>query len=121
MRKLSWMFVLAIAATGVSQVAANNRLKSISDVMKEGHKGNPALCAKASKGTATKEEVKILVALYTDMGMNKPSKGDVDEWKKKCDTLLAATKKLEADPTNKAAVKAFAAAVNCGGCHKTFK
>lgn len=122
MRKFAWMIVLAVATAGVTQVAAvNNRAKSISDIMVEGHKGSPALCAKASKGMASKDDIKVLVALYTDLGMNKPSKGDADSWKQKCDALLAAAKGLEKDPTDKAAIKAYAAAVNCAGCHKAHK
>jgi len=121
MRKFAFMFVLAAAAAGVTQVEATNRAKSIKEVMAEAHKGNPALCAKASKGIASKGDVETLVVLYTDLAAGKPNKGDADAWKKACDTLLTATKGLLKDPSDKGAVKAYAAAVNCAGCHKSFK
>lgn len=121
MRKLAWFVALSFTVIGVTQVAATNRAKTISEIMNEGHKGNPALCAKASKGMATKDDIKVLVALYTDLAANKPPKGDADSWKQKTEALLTAAKNLEADPTNKAAVAAYAKAVNCAGCHKAHK
>ena len=120
MRKLICLAVIAAVAASVSQLGAAAN-KTIKDVMAEGHKGKPALCGLASQGKASKADMDKLVALYEDLGKNKPSKGDEAAWKKKCEALLAAAKKLAADPADKAAVKAYADAVNCKACHNDFK
>lgn len=99
-------------------IAADEKPKSIKDVMVEGHKGKTPLCAKASKGEASKEEAEKLLALYTDMAKNEPKKGDKEEWKKKCEALITASKALVADQKDNAAYKA---AVNCKACHMIYK
>lgn len=122
MKKLLCGAVVALAVVVAGTVGAKTLApKEISDIMKEGHKGSPALCAKASQGKASADDVKKLVELYTDLGKNKAPKGDAEAWKKKCDDLLAAAKKLAADPTDKDAVAAYKKAVNCAGCHKDHK
>jgi hypothetical protein len=122
MRKLIGLALFALVVGGVSWAGSPAVApKTIKDVMGEGHKGKPALCGLASTGKASKDDIKKLVALYEDLGKNDPPKGDKTAWKKKCDDLLAAAKKLEGDPADKAAIKAYASAVNCKGCHTDHK
>jgi hypothetical protein len=125
MKKLLCGAVAALALLVVGQIGATNLApKTIKEVMAEGHKaakGETPLCGKANAGKATKEEAAKLLALYEDMAKSTPKKGDAAAWKTKCEALIAATKKLAADPTNKDAVAAYKAAVNCMGCHKDHK
>jgi hypothetical protein len=122
MRGLFCLGVFVVGIAGVSGAGSSTLApKTIKEVMAEGHKGKPALCGLANTGKASKDDIKKLVALYEDLGKSDPPKGDKAAWKKKCDDLLTATKALEKDPADKAAVKAYAAAVNCKGCHTDHK
>jgi hypothetical protein len=121
MRKIMVVSVLALAAAFVTNVEARKAAKTTKQVMAEAHKGKPPLCGKASTGMATKEEAETLVVLYTDMANDKPKKGDADDWKKRCQALVDASKALAKDPKNKDAVAAYKAAVACKGCHDSFK
>jgi hypothetical protein len=114
------LVVLTVGQTGAKNLAP----KTIKEVMAEGHKapkGETPLCGKANAGKATKEEAAKLLALYEDMARGKPSKGDEASWKSKCEALIAATKKLAANPEDKDAVAAYKAAVNCMGCHSAHR
>jgi len=115
--------VLLGAILIVDRVGAKNLApKTIKEIMTEGHKppekGQPPLCAKASQGKASKDEVKKLVELYQDLSKNKPPKGDEDDFKKKATALVSATKKLAEDPTDTDAIAGYKKAVNCAACHK---
>lgn len=122
MRKLFCLAAVAAVALFVAEVDARAKAaKSIKAVMGEGFKGDKALCAKASSGKATKDEVNQLVALVEDMSQGTPKKGDQKVWKEKCDVLLSAAKKLADNPADPAAVKAFGAAANCKACHSQYK
>lgn len=123
MRDLFCLALFGAAVGGVSLAGSPNALapKSIKEIMNEGHKGKSALCGLASTGKASREDVKKLLAMYEDMGKCDPPKGDKAAWKKKCDALVVAAKKLEADPTDKAAMKEYSAAVNCKACHTDHK
>jgi hypothetical protein len=114
--------VAALAVLLVGQTGAKNLApKTIKEVMTEGHKGSPALCAKANMGKATKEEAAKLLALYEDLPKAKPPKGEEASWKKKTEDLIAATKKLAANPEDKDAIAGYKAAVNCMGCHSAHR
>jgi hypothetical protein len=127
MRTLLCGTVVALASLLIiDQIGARNLApKSIKEVMSEGHKApekdKPPLCGKASNGLASKDELKLLVSLYQDMSTQKPPKGDEEAFKKKADTLLAVTKKLAEDPTDKEAIAAYKKAVNCMACHAEHK
>lgn len=111
--------VLSVAVFGLMAfpvTAEDKEPVPISDIMKAHKEG---LHKKAAMGTATPEEMKKLVSLYTDLGKNEPPKGDEESWKKLCDALLTATKDLAEGKPGAAA--AFNKAVNCAGCHKAHK
>ncbi len=116
-------FVLA-AAVAVGAVAGlgayrADDVKDIETIMDKAHKGDPSLYKQVVTGKASKDDQKLLLALYTDLGKNKPPKGTESDWKKKCDALVAAAKDVVADKPN--ATKALAAAANCKACHSVHK
>jgi hypothetical protein len=121
MKKLLSGAALAAALAFVTQASAVNANKSIKDVMGEGHKGKPALCAKANQGKASKAECETLLSLYEDLAKNKPPRGSEADWKKRTNALVSATKKLVADPANSKAIGEYKTAVNCKGCHDAHK
>ena len=102
----------------ISVVIAQDKAKySIKDVMKEHKKGG--LKDKLSDGTATAEEKKKAVEMYTEMAKNKPPKGDDDSWKKLNDSLIAAVKDVESGKDG--GVDAYKKAVACKACHDNHK
>ena len=86
---------------------------SIKDVMKKCMKGDGALCKKVVGGTATADEKKLLVEMFTALAAAKPPAGDADSWKAKTSALVAAATSADADALKKAA--------NCAACHKVHK
>ena len=114
---LVMLAVLAVGGVGAEKA----KPKTIKEIMKEGHTGEPALCAKASKGEASKDEAAKLVSLYEDLAVSKPPQGNPNRWKTKTTALVDATKKLASDPANEDAVAGFKKAVNCAGCHGEYK
>jgi hypothetical protein len=80
---------------------------SIKVIMQKAMKGK--LCGSVILGTASDDDKKQLIALFKDLGENKPPKGAEDDWKKRTKALLdAATKD---DPV------ALKKAANCTECH----
>ncbi len=92
---------------------------SIKQVMGKFHKGNPALCGKASKGQASEAELKEMLAGYEAICAQKPPKGDEEAWKAKCTALVNATKALI--EKKEGAATAYGTAVNCKSCHDAHK
>lgn len=84
---------------------------TIKEVMKKAMKGG--LCGKVASGKANEDEKKELIALFTDLGKNKPPKGDETAWKEKTKALLDAAKADDG--------KALKKAANCKACHDVFK
>jgi cytochrome c553 len=94
----------------------------IEAIMEKVHKGGEtSLRNKAVAGKATKEDLAILVEYYTELGKNTPPKGDKASWKKKTDAVLAAAKKVAANPKDADALKAYGKATNCTACHDVHK
>ena len=114
--------VVAVMLSGLVLVNSANADEekpkySISDVMKKAHKGG--LLKKAKAGEASKEEMKMLVAMYEAMAQNKPPKGDAAAWKKRTTAIVASAKALAEG--KKGAKARLTRATNCGSCHKAFK
>ena len=87
-------------------------------VMKGAHaKGK--LKDKVVAGTASAEEKKQLVEMYTALAANKPPKGEEASWKEKTAALLAAAKDAEAGKDGAGA--ALGKAANCMACHSAHK
>jgi hypothetical protein len=109
-----------LSVTGL--IAADAKVNPIKDAMakyNKAPKGTDKICDKASKGTATKEEIKGMLAAYTAMAAAKPPQGDEAKWKKLCADLVNATAAL--DKGEAGAAQKFEAAVNCKACHSEFK
>ncbi len=71
------------------------------------------LCGKVANGTASEDEKKQLVALFTHLAATKCPKGDPESWKAKTTVLLEAAQSGNADALRKAA--------NCKNCHSEHK
>lgn len=123
MKKMAcWGIGLALLfALGVVTTTSGGEDKdvSIKDVMKKVHSGKPPVCAKISKGEASKEEKELAVKMYEGLVKAKPPKGDADSWKEKTEALLAAAKACLAD--DKDGVDKYKKAVNCKACHEAHK
>jgi hypothetical protein len=115
---LAGVAVGALAGLGVFR-AADTEVKDIETIMEKAHKGDPPLFKQVITGKASKEEQKELLALYIDLGKNKPPKGSAASWKKRTDALVDATKAVIAEKPD--AGKALAAAAQCQACHKEHK
>jgi hypothetical protein len=122
-------FLLAVATLtvmarfGVSWAAdkPDKDVKDIEDIMNAAHneKEDPNLLGRVLSGKATKEEKQKLLSLYMDLGKNKPPKGSAEDWKKRTDALVAATKDFIADKPDAAA--ALKKAAFCKACHLAHK
>jgi hypothetical protein len=124
MKKLLCGALVALAVLAVGTMNAKNAAepKTIETIMEEAHAGNQkSLRGKVISGKGTADEAKKLLALYEDLGKNKPPKGDAAAWKKKNDTIIAAAKKVAEKPDDAAATKALGTATACAGCHKDHK
>jgi hypothetical protein len=116
---LAGVAVGALAGLGVYR-AADAEVKDIETIMDKAHKPQQSsLYKQVVAGKASKEQQKELLALYTDLGKNKPPKGSAAEWKKRTDALVAATKDvIDGKPD---ATKALAKAASCSKCHEAHK
>ncbi len=115
---LAAVAVGALAGLGVYR-AADGDVKDIEAIMDAAHKGKPSLYAQVKDGKASKDQQKELLALYKDLGKNKPPKGSEAEWKKRTDALVTAAEGVVAGKPG--ATAALAKAANCKACHEQFK
>jgi len=107
---------LAVARANAADDSAKLTIKQI---MEKAHKGRDAVVVKVRSGKGTPEEISTLLGYYKMMEELDPPKGDPAKWKTKVHTLVLATEALQSGEDG--AVKKFAAAVNCGSCHSTFR
>jgi len=124
MRKVLTVAAVALAAaalTGWAAYAADGDPKfTIGEVMDKAHKGGKdSLLRKVADGKGAKADKELLVELYTELGKNKPPKGDAKAWKTKTDALVKASKGVLADEAP--AAKALVKAANCMACHNAHK
>ncbi len=88
---------------------------SVKEVMKK----HDDLQKKVKKGTASDDDKKKLLELYTAMSKNKAPAGDAENWKKLNDALVKSTQDV-VDNKDGAKVE-FEKAVNCKTCHDAHK
>ena len=117
---------LSVSLVGVTiaEEKADKKPATIKEVMKKAHsapKGEEKMCQKFAAGKLSEAEVKDLVALYADLGKNKPPKGDEDSWKAKTSALAAAAKDLAANPKKEDSVAAYKKALDCMSCHSVHR
>lgn len=106
--------LLAIAVS-LATASAGDATKKI---MKDLHKPEDAMCKKVGRGEATDADLATLLKAYQDMCADTPAKGAKAIWVEKCQALIAAVKKVQA---NKSDTGDFKKAVNCKACHDMFK
>jgi cytochrome c556 len=125
MRKVMYgcLAVLAVSLVGFSMAEEKkDKPKAIKVIMKTAHtapEGEDPLCKKFAGGKTSEDETKTILALYEDLGKNKPPQGDEDEWKAKTKALLSAAKDVAAK--KEGGTDAFKKAINCKDCHETFR
>lgn len=91
----------------------------IKTAMKKYHKPDDAICKKVSDGKGTDADLATLLKVYQEICAATPPKGDKAEWVKKCQTVIGAVKKIQANDAS--GVAAFKEAVNCKACHADHK
>jgi hypothetical protein len=114
--------LLAVAFAGMTVLgAADDKPKyDIEAIMGKAHgENNDKLLKKVLSGKASDAEKKELLELYTELGKNKPPKGDAKDWKKKTDALVSAAKDVAGG--KKEAEKGLEKAANCKTCHEAHR
>lgn len=99
--------------------AAQDKPKSIKDVMNSTHKGKDSMVSKVAAGKGSDDDHKKLLELYEFMATQKPEKGDEASWKSKTTTLVTVSKDLVDKKAG--AADAFKKASDCKGCHSVHK
>ncbi len=114
------LMVMAFAGLTVCGAGDEKPKYDIETIMDKAHgEKNDKLLKKVLDGKADAAEKKQLLELYTELGKNKPPKGDAKSWKDKCDALVSATQEV-VDGKDKG-VGDLKKASNCGACHKAHK
>jgi len=113
--------LLAVAFVGLTVLAAaDDKPKyDIETIMEKAHDEDNGILQKVVAGKADATEKKTLVELYTELGKNKPPKGEAKSWKDKTTALVAAAKQV-ADGKDDG-VKNLKKAADCKGCHSVHK
>jgi hypothetical protein len=118
---------IVAAALGVSLVggsaayrAADKDNLDIETIMQKAHTPVAKSLFKAVvSGGANQEQKEKLLKLYSDLGKNKPPKGDEEDWKKRTDAIVKAAKDVVDD--KEGSLKELKTAVNCKACHDLHK
>ena len=135
-KKFRVMTVVALVAFAVTVTvggltAAEDKVPTVSEIMKLGHAGGKSLIAKVK--TAVKgekwDDAKVpadALKVFGDaLGKNKPEKGDADSWKKLTDKYKTNTAAAAAGVEKKDAAAVTAALGKIGGsckeCHDSHK
>jgi len=110
-----------VAGTGDTSAAQKDEPKyTIKEVMGKAHKGKDALLNKVKGGKATDAEAKELLVMYEALAMNKPPKGDLEDFKKRAGALIEGAK-LVVDGKKDDGIAKLNAAADCKGCHAVHK
>jgi hypothetical protein len=112
--------LLVVAGSGAFRAADTDKPKyTIEEIMEKAHDKDSGILPKVMKGNGSKDDKQTLVELYTELGKNKPPKGEAKSWKDKTDALLAAAKSVAAD--EKESLPKLKKASACMDCHKLHK
>lgn len=120
-------FALTVSVGGL--FAADEKVPTVSEIMKVGHAGGKSLISKiktsvkGAKWDDAKTSADALKVFGEALGKNKPEKGDADSWKKFAEAYKASTAAAAAAADKKDA-KALTAAlgkIDCKGCHAAHK
>ena len=99
--------------------AAQDKPKTVKEVMAAAHKGKDSMVARASGGKGTEDDHKKLLEYYEFMATQKPAQGDEASWKAKTAALVAAAKDLVDKKAG--AADELKKASDCKGCHSIHK
>lgn len=94
-------------------------IERVMKVCNKAPKGTPTLAEKVIDGSATEEETKKLIASYRTLKGTKPEKGDLADWNKRVEALLAAVDGIEKKEPG--AADKFEDANSCKSCHNAHK
>lgn len=124
--RIALYFAFAGAVTllgmGAYRAAAFDDPMTIETIMQKAHtapKGKVSLYKLVVDDKATQAQKDQLVDLYKDLAKNKPPKGSEDDWKKRCQALLAAAKDVAAGKARD--TKSLQKAASCMSCHDAHK
>ena len=104
-------------AAGLVSVRADDAPKyTIKQVMDMAHKGKDSLYNKITKTTtATDDDKKKLVELYTALAADHPKMNDDDDWKTRTAAMVAAAQDVAAGKDG--SIDTLKKAVACSDCH----
>jgi hypothetical protein len=109
----------AFASLSVFGAADEKPKYDIETIMEKAHDKDSGIYHKVVANKASDEQKKELLVLYTELGKNKPPKGDAKSWKDKTTALVSAAKEVvDGKGTGVADLKK---AANCMSCHKVHK
>ncbi len=113
--------LLGLAAGLVSVRADDPAPKyTIKQVMDMAHKGKDSIYNKITKTmTATDDDKKKLVELYTALAADHPKMNDDKDWTDRTQAMLAAAQDVAANKDG--SIDALKKAVACGDCHDLHK
>jgi hypothetical protein len=127
---LGLMAVVLAAGTGArAEDKKDDKLPTISEIMKKGHDKTDGYIAKIrsaakdGKWEDAQKYAKTLAFFGENLGKNKPTKGDAESWEKLTKKYAENTKlalKGTEDKDVKTVNKALGG-INCGECHKVHK
>ncbi len=114
------LLVAAFAGLTVLGAGDDKPKYDIETIMDKAHgEKNDKLLKKILDGKADAAEKKDLLELYTELGKNKPPKGDAKAWKDKTSALVTAAKEV-VDGKDKG-IADLKKASSCMACHKDHK
>jgi hypothetical protein len=113
--------LLAAAFVGLTVVgAADDKPKyDIETIMEKAHDEDNGILKKVVAGKADDKEKKTLLELYTELGKNKPPKGDAKSWKTKTSALVVAAKEVADGKED--GIAHLKKAASCKDCHSIHK
>lgn len=133
-KKLRVVMVVALAAFAVtvgvgSLTAADEKVPTVSEIMKVGHAGGKSLinkvkaAVKGEKWDDAKVPADALKVFGDALGKSKPEKGTEESWKKLAAKYKDSTAAVAEGVTKKdaAAVTAALGKINCKECHDAHK
>jgi len=120
-------FALTVSVGGL--FAADDKVPTISEIMKVGHAGGKSLITKiktsvkGAKWDDAKAPADALKVFGEALGKSKPEKGDAASWKKLSAKYLESTAAVAAGVEKKdaKAVTTALGKINCAECHKVHK
>ena len=113
------LLAFAFAGLTVFGAAADKPKYDIETIMDKAHDEDNGILQKVVGGKASADEKKTLLELYTELGKNKPPKGDAKSWKTKTSALVAAAK--EVNDGKEKGIPDLKKAANCKACHEVHK